>query len=370
MRERLPLVSAKKARIKKATTSTHLNPKNIVDKDAKIIQVLGITQKQSGCGWHRVMLPLAFMKDSYNHVCNVPTKEILEERQFDILLFNRFSQFDNAWDETKQHFKVVMDLDDDWELPYNHPLYPFYEPQKKRVVNNIFNADLVTCTNERIADKVSKINKNVLVLPNCLPYGEHQYDDSKYESDKTRIFWAGGSTHLDDIKLLANPFKRLSSLNNIEMVLGGYTDSDPVSKNYWDKIHSMFTNGGKLANRKLASELPSNYMEHFKHADIMVVPLQESPWHASKSNLKLLEAAAKRLAVVVSDVEPYNLDKDAPVLWVKSQSDWFKHISYLVNNPTERIKMGNDLYEWAKTKYNHERINETRRQAFADLIKA
>jgi glycosyltransferase involved in cell wall biosynthesis len=132
----------------------------------------------------------------------------------------------------------------------------------------------------------------------------------------------------------------------------------------------MFTNGGKLANRKLISELPSNYMEHFKHADIMVVPLQESPWHASKSNLKLLEAAAKRVAVIVSDVEPYNLDKDAPVLWVKNQADWFKHLSYLVNNPDERIKMGNDLFEWAKNKYNHERINEARRSAFADLVKA
>jgi hypothetical protein len=137
------------------------------------------------------MLPLSFLPDSYNHVCNVPTKEILEERQFDILLYNRFSQFDIDWDETKQHFKVVMDLDDDWELPYNHPLYYGYESHKKRIINNIFNADLVTCTNNRIADKVRKYNKNVIVLPNCIPYGEHQYNADKYESDKTRIFWAG-----------------------------------------------------------------------------------------------------------------------------------------------------------------------------------
>jgi glycosyltransferase involved in cell wall biosynthesis len=364
------LVSAKPVEQKRVLINTHLNPKNTLDKVDKIIQVLGVTQKQSGCGWHRVTLPLAFMPDSYNHICNHPTKEILEERNFELLLFNRFSQFDTDWDETKKHFKVVMDLDDDWELPYNHPLYPFYEPQKKRVVNNIFNADLITCTNERIANKVSKINKNVIVLPNALPYGEHQYTSDKYESDKTRIFWAGGSTHMDDIKLLANPFKRLSSLPNIEMVLGGYTDTDPISKKYWDKVHSMFSNGNKLANRKLNSELPTNYMEHFKHADIMVVPLQNSQWHASKSNLKLLEAAAKKLAVVVSDVEPYNIDKDAPVLWVKSQADWFKHISYLVNNPNERIKLGEDLFEWAKNKFNNERINQTRRKAFGDLIKA
>jgi hypothetical protein len=93
----------------------------------KIIQVLGVTQKQSGCGWHRVLLPLAFMPDSYNHICNTPTEEILNERNFEILLYNRFSQFDNDWHETKKHFKVVIDLDDDWELPYSHPLHQFYE---------------------------------------------------------------------------------------------------------------------------------------------------------------------------------------------------------------------------------------------------
>lgn len=336
----------------------------------KIIQVLGVTQKASGCGWHRVLLPLAFMPDSYNHICNAPTEEILKERNFEIMLYNRFSQFDNDWSETKKHFKVVIDLDDDWELPYNHPLHQFYEPQKKRVINNIFNADLVTCTNERIAEKVSKYNKNVKIFPNCIPLGEQQYTELRHESDKVRIFWAGGSTHMNDIALLKNPIKRFSGLNNIEMVLGGYTGTDPVSKEYWDKVHSMFTNGNKLANRKLNGTLPNDYMSHFEHADIMVIPLEDSQWHACKSNLKILEAASKRIACVVSDVEPYNKDKDAPVLWVKNQSDWFKHISYLVNNPTERVKMGNDLYEWAKEKYNYQKIGTERREAFGNLIEA
>jgi glycosyltransferase involved in cell wall biosynthesis len=356
--------------LKRVTINIHQNQSNIVDKDAKIIQVLGITQKQSGCGWHRVLMPLAFMDDSYNHICNMPTQEILEERQFDMLLFNRFSPFDEAWNETKKSFKVIMDLDDDWELPYNHPLYPFYEPQKKRVVNNLFNADLVTCTNERIAEKVSKYNKNVLILPNAIPLGEQQYTEHRYESDNVRIFWAGGSTHLEDMRLLANPLKRLTGTKNIEMVLGGYTDGDIASKTYWDKVHSLFTNGGKIPNRKIPSELPNNYMTHFEHADIMVIPLQKSDWHACKSNLKILEAASKRIPCIVSDVEPYNMDKDAPVLWVKSQSDWYKHLTYLINNPEVRAKMGDDLYEWAKNKYNYERISKTRREAFGRLIEA
>ena len=109
-------------------------------------------------------------------------------------------------------------------------------------------------------------------------------------------------------------------------------------------------------------------MVHYEHADIMVIPLENSAWHSCKSNLKILEAASKRVAVICSDVEPYNKDKDAPVLWVKKQADWYKHIHYLVNNPQERIRMGNDLYEWAKNKYNYEQISRTRRNEFGRLI--
>lgn len=342
-----------------------------MDKEDKLIQVLGLTQKQSGCGWHRVLLPLAFMEDCYNHVCNVPTEEILDERNFDILLYNRFSFFDKDWAEAKKHFKVVLDMDDDWDLPYNHPLYGHYERHKERIFNNIANADLLTTTNERLASKLRKYHDNVIITPNAIPLGEHQYTEFRNESDKTRIFWAGGSTHLADIKLIQNPIRRLSQYKDkIEMVIGGYTDTDPVSKNYWDSVWHMFTNGGKLPNRKLLSTLPNNYMSHFEHADIMLIPLEQSDWHACKSNLKILEAASKRIACIVSKVEPYSIDTDAPVLWVENQKDWFNHLSYLINNPQERIKLGNDLYEWAKSKYNYESINKIRREAFGNLIKA
>lgn len=334
----------------------------------EIIQVLGITQKVSGCGWHRVIMPLSFLPDSYNHVCNGPTPEVLAERDFDIMLYNRFSPFDKDWNEVKKNFKVVIDMDDDWNLPYNHPLYVNYAAQRDRVINNIFNADMVTCTNERLAEKISKFNKNVVILPNSLPLGHEQYTDFRHDSEKVRIFWAGGATHMADIQILANPIKRLNQFaSKIEMVLGGYTDSDPNSKAYWDIIWSMFTNGGKLPNRKLQGTLPNSYMTHFEHADIMLIPLEETPWHACKSNLKILEAAAKRIPCIVSRVKPYSDDTDAPVLWVDKQSDWFKHMTFLINNPLERLRLGNELYEWAKKTYDYESISTTRREAFTKL---
>ena len=335
----------------------------------EIIQVLGLTQKQSGCGWHRVLLPLAFMPDSYNHICNVVTEDILKERDFKLLLYNRFSMYDKDWEDTKEGgMKIVMDLDDDWDLPYNHPIFDFYEKHKERVLSNIRHADMVTCTNERLADKISKIHKNVHIFPNCIPLAEHQYTEDKEPSDKVRIFWAGGSTHMDDLRIVSNPIKRLNIYDNIEMVLGGYTDTDEISKMYWDNMAHLFTNGGKLPNRKLNGTMPNEYMTHFKHADIMLIPLESSNWHACKSNLKILEAASKRIPCIVSNVEPYSIDKEAPVLFVNNQRDWFKHLQYLINNPAQRVRMGNDLYEWAKEKYNYKEIGKARRDAFGSLI--
>jgi glycosyltransferase involved in cell wall biosynthesis len=82
----------------------------------------------------------------------------------------------------------------------------------------------------------------------------------------------------------------------------------------------------------------------------------------------MLEAASKRIPCIVSNVEPYSIDKEAPVLFVNNQKDWFKHMNYLINNPSERERLGNELYEWAKAKYDYKKIGQARREAFGSLI--
>lgn len=333
------------------------------------MRILGLSEAMSGCGWHRVMLPLGFMPNSYCHVTNFMTPDLFDDN-FQAILYNRFCHIDNGWDEVKKHYKVIMDLDDDWELPHNHPLHFHYHRQKARVLNNIANADLVTCTNQLIADKVKQYNPNVLILPNAIPLGEHQYNLDKQESEFVRVFWAGGSTHLNDLGILRNPVKRLKELPQIQMVLGGYTDTDPVSKDLWNRMLNIFTDGKRLNWKVVHGTKPNSYMTLYEHADIMVIPLEQSNWHACKSNLKILEAASKKIPCVVSDVAPYNVDEDCPVLFVKNQSDWFKYIKFLTLNKQARIDYGEKLYEWAKEKYNFTAINEQRAQAFRNLIEA
>jgi glycosyltransferase involved in cell wall biosynthesis len=330
------------------------------------MNIIGVTHKESGCGYHRVMLPLAFMNDIKGYVTNYITEDKTED--WDILLYNRICQYDLNWSKTKELLgcQVVMDIDDHWQLPVNHLYYNTYQDIAERIERNLMQADLVTVTNSNLLNKVKQFNDNVIVMPNALPYGLNQFNDTRVKSDKVRLFWCGSISHDNDIKILKEPLKRLQGRKDIQMVMGGYNDSDAYTKSIWDKMFSMFT--GNLPSIKLHSASPTQYMDMYNYADIVLIPLEDSEWHACKSNLKILEAAAKRLPVICSNVAPYNMDVDAPVLWVNNQKDWFRYINLLTNNPSLRENLGNELYAWASKRYNFQEINQQRYDAYKSII--
>ena len=330
------------------------------------MNIIGVTHKESGCGYHRVMLPLAFMNDIKGYVTNYITEDKTDD--WDILLYNRICQYDLNWSKTKELLgcQVVMDIDDHWQLPVNHLYYNTYQDIAERIERNLMQADLVTVTNSNLLNKVKQFNDNVIVMPNALPYGLNQFNDTRVKSDKVRLFWCGSISHDNDIKILKEPLKRLQGRKDIQMVMGGYNDSDAYTKSIWDKMFSMFT--GNLPSIKLHSASPTQYMDMYNFADIVLIPLEDSEWHSCKSNLKILEAAAKRLPVICSNVAPYNMDVDAPVLWVNNQKDWFRYINLLTNNPSLRENLGNELYAWASKRYNFKEINQQRYDAYKSII--
>ena len=336
------------------------------------MNIIGLSQQLSGCGYHRVLLPLGFMQEVKAFVTNIIPKEKMDG--VDIVIYNRVCSYDKNWGLFRQLMnnpKIVMDIDDDWKLPPNHILYDQYQDMTERIENNLRQADLVTVTNEQLAKKVRPLNSNVEIIPNGIPFGRNQFTEKRAPSERVRIFWAGSVTHEHDIKILKYPLQRLQGQKDkIIMVMAGWNDSNSYSELIWRKMFSSFTAGCTLPYRKIHALEPMHYMTAYEHADIMVIPLENSEWHGCKSNLKILEAASKRIPCIVSNVMPYNHDTDAPVLWVNSQQDWFKHLNFLINDKQAREEMGNKLYEWAKEKYSLEKINTRRREVFASVCEA
>ena len=334
------------------------------------MQILGLSNQSSGCGYHRILLPLAYMQGVKAYVTNWITEDKMEG--WDVINYNRLCPYDGDWSGFRKlmnYPKIVMDIDDYWILPPNHINAIQYAGHTPKIIANIQDADAVTTTNARLAEKVYKYNKNVYILPNALPYGVNQFHDGKIESDKTRVIWVGGSSHTADIELLRNPLKKMRG-QNVQMVVGGYTNTDEYSRLIWDRMASSLTAGGQLDHIKLPGRMPTDYMDLYQFGDIALIPLEQSEWHACKSNLKLLEAAAKNIPCIVSNVEPYNNDYDCPAFFVNSQKDWARFLTMLINDKNLIYEYGKALKAWAEQSYNYESINHQRYNIFTNLCQA
>ena len=112
--------------------------------------------------------------------------------------------------------KVIVDLDDYWLPTKEHPIHDIIVANKihERILDNLKVADYVITTTELFANEIRKFNKNVVVLPNAIDPEESQFKKETPKSDKIRIGWLGGSSHLHDLKLLDGMVSKLSPMQD------------------------------------------------------------------------------------------------------------------------------------------------------------
>ena len=329
------------------------------------MRILAITSKFSGVGYHRIMMPLVNMQKDYCMITDSLSEEIVDNN-YDILVMNRMltgispAQL-QEW-QKKYGFKIVVDNDDYWELSPSHPLAYAYEvnnvPETIKAFIKI--ADICTCTHERLAEEISVLNKAVEILPNALPYGEEQFQDNKIESDLVRLFWSGSGTHEKDIDILRNPMKKINF--PIKTIIAGYNEGEKL---VWGRMIDAFTKGLKLNPTIYNYNEVTKYMAAYADSDISLIPLVDSKFNAMKSNLKVLETAAKKNPAIVSYVNPY---LNLPVQYVKKQTDWYKHMHQLVNDKQLRDGLGQELYDFCNKHYNFHQINKQRFAIYNKLI--
>lgn len=321
--------------------------------------VVGFVNKDSAVGLHRIMLPLLNMTGKDVLVTNQFAEEDFEKRKPEAVYYNRVVSDDVINLRGKYGYKIIVDVDDYWHLNKEHVLYYIYKDTgvAADIERHLREADAITTTHERLADKVYKLNKNVFICPNSIPKHEYfpiQPTDSEY----ARIFWQGSITHRDDLFLLQWALKGLNhspEKDKSMMVIAGYEDHY-----IWHDMVNVYTNATKLKGCVLNSSKPTEYYNNYKFADICLVPLVKNEFNSCKSNLKFLEAAYSSKPVICSEVDPY---LGLPVLYAKDKKDWLKHIKSLINDKDMRNALGKEARAHFDKHYNYESINETRKQA-------
>lgn len=296
----------------------------------KKIKILALVNS-GGSKYFRVLLPLDLLDKEKYEVVYLNENFIIESIVKDIdYLYIHWVQRTNCaylslWKE-KYGFKIIQDIDDYWILPHSHYMSSKIEEAKKQLINQLILADIVLCSTQYLLDKCLQFNDNCHLRENYIPIGYHQFQPEliKVENRKPTIGICGSLSHYDDWMSIRNQLKRIQSLEKyFDFVVAGYADETKVSKDKWDKIVRLFK------NPKVYRHLPVNqYINFYKHIDILLAPLEINEFNKAKSGLKILEAGVKS-TITISN----NLYREKGIDTYLSIDDrsYFEHLSELKN---------------------------------------
>jgi glycosyltransferase involved in cell wall biosynthesis len=321
---------------------------------------------------------------------------------------------------------TVVDIDDYWMPTKEHPIYEIIKNVKldEKIVANLKAAEYVTTTTSVFATEISKINKNVFIFPNAINPKEPQFIEPTPPSEKLRIGWLGGSSHLHDLYLLEPSMSKLSSIReNLQFVLCGFDTRGTITEinqqtgeqkqrpikpeeTVWVKYEEIVTdkylglsdeyikhlnkfkeedypNEENELYRRVWTRPVTSYAKNYSKFDVSLAPIKNHIFNRMKSQLKVIEAGFYKKELIASEVGPYTIDlknalnngnfnSDGNALLVdenRNHSDWFKFIKKLNDNRNLVVDLGERLYETVKDTYDLNVVTKARAEWYKSLIK-
>lgn len=383
---------------------------------------------KTGCAKYRCIDPHVFLqkkyKDDYEidilYEVNFDDKDFMSK--YDMVFFHRglsptlsksLDILDNlhSWG-----IKTVLDLDD-WVPGPDHPLYHLVRINKieETTINIIKKVNHVSVATKSLLTKVKKYNKNSFVLPNGIDLEEPQFKDNvKTDSNRVRVGYLAGSSHLKDLRAIEGFVNVLKSdKDKLQFVLCGYDLRgykiviDPITQQQreeplkpketvWYDYEKIFTDNYNLITdakylsyleryenipyqdldqpyRRVWTKPVNSYATSYKHLDISLAPLVENTFNSFKSNLKMLEAGAHKTALICSNFEPYIHDgingKNCILIdQRKNHKDWHKAIKKLMNDEQLRTELGENLHQLVKEKYSLDVLTDVRAEVYSKIL--
>jgi glycosyltransferase involved in cell wall biosynthesis len=399
------------------------------------IQVLVVPSDRTGVGKFRSVDPHVFLQNLYGDDFHVdiiyepPYDDLHFWQQYQIVAFHRSigPDFDRAHRLIQMLNSLgiitICDIDDYWMPGKEHPIHDIIRVNKinEKITANLKVAKYVTTTTTLFADEIKKLNKNVVVFPNAINPNEPQFKEPTLESDRLRIGWLGGSSHLHDLQLL-DLAKLTQYKDKLQFVLCGFDTRGTVTEinqqtgehkkrdilpheTVWAQYEKIFTQNLTTVSEeykkyllKYTQEVYPNelsepyvrvwtkpvtsYAKNYSKFDVSLAPIKNHMFNRMKSQLKVIEAGFYKKAIIASDLGPYTIDLkhclehgnfvDGNALLVnenRNHSDWAKYIEKLVKNPNMVKDMGERLYETVKDKYDLNKVTKDRAEFYKSLIK-
>lgn len=188
----------------------------------------------------------------------------------------------------------------------------------------------VLCTTPELGRVLARVNRRVTVIPNAVPASLCDMPSRPHAG--VRVGWVGSGSHgLEGDFARCGPALRrlLDARPDAELVFMGWHPPEVegwprTTWHGWVPIEDYY-------DRLAALDL-----------DIFVAPLAETPFNASKSPSKLLEAGALGWAIIAEPHGPYRgvLEHDHTGLYVRTTAEWDAALLQLCAEPATRWRLG------------------------------
>lgn len=356
-------------------------------------KVYFIVSRYQGCNYVRALLPMWFNGWNGNVIGmadHIKSPELVKKEitNADIVVFHRPESpefHELAWVLKKMGKKIVFENDDTFILDDDHPfknrdahgLMANIKHKNNLLHNFITNSDLVTTTNEWLADEYRQFNKNVVVIPNYVNPKDWP-EPLRNEGEKIRIGITGSVSYSQDFKPIEDVLRKLDEMPNIQLVMLGLHSKkirgkNPRSEEVYKTEYSFFDSLKNLEHTPWADMI--DYMDTLNDLklDIMLIPRKDCYFNRAKSNVKFLEASMLEIPVIAQSfpdkLSPYDKDIDGTNgILIPVDGDWMTPIMELVNNKEKRRAIGAEAHKYVLQHYDINSHYMEWRDAYNQLI--
>ena len=378
------------------------------------LKILGVFANEGGCAYYRLIMPLQKLaqlypdkielKFSQNPIgLNTETGDMPPDDAdynlldwADVVWINNISNYGGPYTArviglSRQRGKFVhFDTDDLLiDLYEGHRLKQTYEDRNLYDITKwMYNtADLVTVTQRKFAERVKPYVSGVLaVVKNSIDYDLPCWNMPRTKLKKiTRVGWAGGIHHEEDVKEFAGvPWSVNQKVGKERVQWDFYGAPAPVEKGkpkewqheVWNNYRRILLKGFKKSNNwSIGSAMPPDrYGIMYSNMDIAIAPLQMNNFNDSKSEIKVAECGRYKVPLIASNVGCYDetiingktgflIDPDAP------KTEWVRLLTKCIKNPKLVKEMGNNLHTVTEEYFDVNKVVKHRLELYEESFK-
>jgi len=249
--------------------------------------------------------------------------------------------------------RIVYDLDDAIMYRDSNASSPHSRTRQRRFIRIAKFSDHIIAGNNFLAGEARGYNKKVTVIPTAIDMLNYTAKDYR-DTARVTIGWLGSASTLPYLERLKPVFEELGGrYNNVELKIICDTffdcNSIPVVKKRWSA---------------------KDEIDDLKSLDIGLMPLQDDLWSRGKCGLKILQYYGVGVPVVCT---PVGVNGDVVRdgvngYWARSDKEWIKKLSLLIEDAGLRQRMGMQGREFVSRSFSLEHCAPMIYEVLKDVI--